>query len=56
MLSAESRSNKDKGLDKKSTSNRSVYIYIYIYIYYNFPCANDSLKIGQTLQTRYLAF
>ena len=30
MLSAESRSNKDKGLDKKSTSNRSVYIYIYI--------------------------
>ena len=54
MLSAESRSNKDKGLDKKSTSNRSVYIYIYIY--FNFPCANDSLKIGQTLQTRYLAF
>ena len=29
MLSAESRSNKDKGLDKKSTSNRSVYIYIF---------------------------
>ena len=58
MLSAESRSNKDKDLDKKSTSNRSVYIYIYIYIYIycNFPCANDSLKIGQTLQTRYLAF
>ena len=53
MLSAESRSNKDKGLDKKSTSNRSVYIY---FIYYNFPCANASLKIGQTLQTRYLAF